>query len=139
MTKLNSNDLYVEFAGVNVSAHFTAELKYSASRALVEVTAGAGVEYIQRQTGLGDTKLTLSLAYTIAAFETYRQILVTGAEGLLVYGPEGRVAGKPRFECVMIVESFDMVQSIKKEFVVCELSLAGKDAPVMTIEGGGKF
>jgi len=105
MAKSNSNIIYVEFNGVDLSGDFTSAMAFDQTNATKEVTSGSGATHIQRNPGLNDTKIAFSITYDDAEAERdlWLPSLKPGQKGTLIYVPGGRVAGNPVHEQVCIV------------------------------------
>lgn len=139
MATYNGNDVYLEWDGVDISGYWTGEVNENISVNTQEITAGAGVDHVQRAIGLIDRTMTFTVTYDDTDLGTYKSKLVEGTKATLIYGPEGQATGKPKFEGTMILQAVDHTVSIEKEMVAFELSFEQADAPVSTIAGGGVF
>lgn len=140
MATLNGNDVYVTLDSVDISAYWTNEVSRSVTNNVVETTAGAGTDWVERQAGLNDYSLSLDLVYDDANLSTYIAKLIPGTTYTLVYGPEGNTAGKPKDEISVIVASVDGPNpTINKDMVMWSISFQGAATPTAYIEGGGTF
>ena len=135
MATLNGNNVYLSWDGVDISGYWTDQINKSASNSTVDVTAGAGATHVERLDGLNDNTMAFAVVYDISDLATYKGKLIPGTIGTLIYGPEGNTAGKPKFECPMILQQVDGPNpSIDKQKVMFELSFEGAAAPTATIE-----
>lgn len=139
MATLNGNNAYLSFNGINVSGYFTDEIAHSASNSSVDITAGAGATHVERAAGLSDNTMDFVLVYDTADLPTYRTALVEGTIADVIWGPEGNVSGKPKFQCSMLLTEAKVTQQITKERVAFEVSFEGAAAPTATITGGSTF
>lgn len=140
MATLNGNNAYLAFAGIDLSGYFTDQIDKTVSNETQEITAGSGATHVERAPGLNDNTISFSVVYDAATLSTYRSALITGTEGTVVFGPEGQVVGKPKFECSMILKEVKGPNpTIDKQKVMFELSFDGAAAPTATIEGGSTF
>jgi hypothetical protein len=140
MATLNGNNVYLEFNGINLSGYWTGEIDITKSNSTVDVTAGAGATHVERNAGLSDTEMTFEVIYDDTDLPLYRAALIESTKGTLIYGPEGNVSGKPKFQCQMILsEVAGPNPTIEKDKVSFELSFEGAAAPTATIEGGSVF
>lgn len=141
MATLNGNNAYLYFNGINLSGYWTDTVQKESSAELVDVTAGAGATHVKRAAGLRDNTISFAVVYDNdpVLLASYRAALVEGTKGTLIYGPEGAVTGKPKFECVCILETVTLSQAITMDKVMFELSFSGDGAPTATIEGGSTF
>lgn len=140
MATLNSNGGYLAFAGVDVSGVWTDQIDKNAENEVQDITAGAGATHKEYAPGLNDNTIDFSVVYDAATLSTYRAALIVGTEGTLSYGPEGQVAGKPRYEGTHILKSVKgPTQTIDKQKVKFDLSFQASGAPTHTIEGGSTY
>lgn len=139
MPKLVGNNAYLSWDGVDVSGWWTGEISREPSVETIDVTAGAGVNYMQREPGLIDNSMGFSIYYDDTDLASYVGKLAVGTKAILIYGPENNTAGKPKFEGSMILESVSQGQVVTKDLVKFELSFVQADAPTATIEGGSTF
>ena len=105
MAGSNTNEVYVEFNGVDISGQFTSAISFEQTNATTEMTAGPGVTHIQRNPGLDDTKFSFSIRYddVEAVRDTVLPFIKRGTKGTLIYVVGGRVAGNPVHEQVAII------------------------------------
>lgn len=140
MATLNGNNGYLSFTGVNLSGYFTDQIDKTVSNATQEITAGAGETHVERAAGLNDDTISFAVVYDLDNLSSYRSALIIGTTGVLTYGPEGQVVGKPKFECSMILKEVKGPNiTIDKQKVMFELSFDSAAAPTATIEGGSVF
>lgn len=140
MATLNGNDVYVTLGGTDVSGYWTGEVSRNVTNNIVEVTAGAGTDWVERLDGINDYSLSLDIVYDITDVSTYLARLKPGTVQTLVYGPEGNTAGKPKDEVSVIVASVDGPNpTINKDMVMFSLSLQGAATPTAWIENGDTF
>lgn len=140
MPTLSSNNVYLALDGVDVSGYWTGQINKSGTTATQDITAGAGATHVQRAPGLSDNNLSFAIVYDTADLATYRAKLVQASQYTVTYGPESNTAGKPKFECDMILTGVDGPNpTIDKTKVMFEVSFEAADAPTDTIEGGSTF
>lgn len=143
MATLAENNVYFELDGTDLSAYFTDEVTREVSVNQIDVTAGAGADWVMNSPGLKSYSLTLRLVYDTSTFQTVVQPkLNTGIAGAVMkYGPEGNTAGKPKDELKVNIESVRGPNvTIQKDKVMVEINLTNGNAqPVAIIETGGTF
>ena len=138
MAQLNGNANYIEWDGHNMSAFFANEISNEVSAETEDTTAGSGATHVQRQPKLIDTKLDLYVIYNVdpeIGIDTYKSLPAAGKKARLIWGPEGNVAGKPKFEGDMILTSVKVGQSIEKTKIGFDLSFEQADKPISTLTG----
>lgn len=96
MAVYSGNKDYISIDGVNLSAYWR-EAEISPSMETADVTAGANVTHRSRNEGLNDYAFSLTIVYDDADLQTILPVIKPGRH-LVVYGPEGNVAGKPKHE-----------------------------------------
>lgn len=104
MAHFSGKELYMEFNGVQLSGDHRS-LTVSRSASTANTTAGA-------DTAESHIVLTTSATFDItilddtsAAGDDVRGALFEGAEGTFTFGPQGNVAGKPKYSCGASVTS----------------------------------
>lgn len=138
MAQLNSNTPYLTMNGTNVQPKFV-EMKVGQSNSLVDVTHGSAT-FMQRNSGLSDGNFSLKLGYDIPTVSTYITLLLPGTTVTIEYGPEGNGAGKPRHKQDFIVGKVDGPnETVKKDYVVFDISGDCADAPAFNIYAGATF
>lgn len=135
MAQLNGNSNYILWDGVDLSAFFADTISNEMSVDTEDITAGSGATHIQRAAKLIDGKLDLYVIYDVELLATYKAVLQPGKTAVLIWGPEGNLAGKPRFEGSMILTSISDEQSIEKTKVGFSLSFEQAAKPVSTLTG----
>jgi hypothetical protein len=134
MPTLNANNAYLSVGGTDISGYWTDEIDFNRSNSTVEITAGAGATHVERAGGLSDTDISFSVVYDTTDLSIYRAALIPGTEYAVIYGPEGAVTGKPKFQCQMILEEVAGPNvTIAKDKVMFELSFVGAAAPTATV------
>lgn len=103
MGKFTGKDLYVEFAGQEITADFT-EFSEDEEVATVDASAGADVARTYLTT-LEDGTATLALKAKTDGTATTDpwQLLDKGATGTLIWAPEGTATGKSKHSVNSIV------------------------------------
>ena len=140
MATYNGNGVFLSWDGFDISAYWTDQISAESSNETQDITAGSGQTHRQRADGLQDRTMSFMVVYDDTALSTYVQKLETGRRGVLIYGPEGNAAGKPKFEGSMILQQVTEPQpGIEKPMVTFELSFEQADAPTATIQGGEAF
>lgn len=140
MAKVNTNNAFLSFNGIDVSGLWTDTIDKESSANTEEATSGSNSTHVERVVGLLDNTMTFVLIVDDALWSTYRSVLVEGALGDVIYGPEGNATGKPKFACSMIVESVSGPgQTIQKGLHKYEVSCTGAAAPTATPAGGDEF
>lgn len=140
MAHFSGNTPYIALDNVDVSAYWT-EGSLEPSNAPTDVTAGSGTTHIERNAGLDDTKLSLTIAYddASATLASYIGKLKPGNKYTIEIGIEGQVAGKPKHIQEFILESSPVNQSVKKDAVVFKLSFSGSAAPTYNMFAGATY
>lgn len=135
MATLNGNNAYLSWNGTDVSGWWTDAIDKNASVATEDITAGAGATHIMRAPKLKDNSMSFALVYDATDWATYKASLVAGTTATLIYGPESNTAGKPKFECSMILTTVRGPNlAIDKSKVMVELDFEAADAPTATLE-----
>ena len=98
-------NLYITFGGTVVSGD-QRTLSKNGSVDTVDTTAGADTDKSYALT-LRDATFEITILDNAGDGSTIRRALAEGNSGTLVYGPEGTVAGKPKYECYAYVTSFN--------------------------------
>lgn len=130
MAVVNSNNAYLNWNGTDLSAYWIGEVDMSIENSTVETTSGAGVTYVMRNPGLNDSSFKFSVVVDDTTFAGYKSALAIGVKGPLIYGPEGAVAGKPKFESSAILKSVSGANAtIAKDVHMYELEFEGNGAP----------
>jgi hypothetical protein len=95
------------------------------------------VGHIQRAPGLDDHKMSFSVIYDDTDLSSYVAALKRGTSGTLIYSPDGKENGKPKFEGEMILVGVRGPNAtIDKQMQMFELSFEAADEPTATIEDG---
>jgi len=140
MATLNGNNVYLSWDGVQIDGYWTGDVSKDESVSTVDITAGSGATHVERASGLLDNSMSFSIVYDDADLATYVGKLESGTKATLIFGPEGNTAGKPKFECVMILSSVTGPSpSVAKGMVMFELSFEGAAAPTASIANGDTF
>jgi len=135
MAVVNSNNAYLNWNGTDLSAIWIGDVGVSGDNSSVETTSGAGATHIMRNTGLSDSSFSFSVVVDDVTFNSYKSALVPGTKGTLIYGPEGAVTGKPKFECSMILNSVGGANAtIAKGVHQYDLGFEGAAAPTATLQ-----
>jgi hypothetical protein len=135
MAVVNSNNAHLVFNGTTLNAYWIGEVDKSSENSTVETTSGAGVTHVMRNPGLSDNTISFSVVVDDTDFNSYKAALVEGTKGTLIYGPEGAVTGKPKFECVMILNSVSGANAtIEKGVHMYELEFEGAATPTATLQ-----
>lgn len=135
MSAINGNDVYLAWDSVDISAFWTGDADLSATNNVQEITAGSGVDHVQRAPGLNDHSIAFPVIYDDTDLADYIAKLQIGKKATLTYGPEGSTVGKPKFECSMILDSISGPKpTIDKQMVQFDLSFSAADEPTATID-----
>lgn len=135
MATINTNNAVLKFNGVNLSAYWIGEIDKSSENSTVETTAGAGATHVMRAPGLSDNTMSFSVVADDTDFNSYKAALIEGTKGTVIYGNEGEITGKPKFECVMILNSVSGPNAtIAKDVHMYELEFEGAAAPTATLQ-----
>lgn len=137
-TTLSGNKPYIKLDDVEVNAYFQSA-KLTPSASTEEVTAGSGVEHIQRNPKLRDHKMDITLTYDTADLQTYIRKLRPGQIVQVEYGPEWNLPGKPRHVQDFIFEEAPHELAVEKNKVTFALSGVAADAPVVDMYTGGVY
>jgi len=93
---------YLSFAGVEIQVNMR-DFQMDDQYDMADSTAGSDVDKTHILT-LRDVSFSLPILETIGeAGSAYRTAIKNGAEGTMVFGPEGTVAGKPKYSCLASV------------------------------------
>jgi hypothetical protein len=134
MAVVSSNNAYLNFNSIDVSAVWIGEVDMSVENSTVETTSGAGVTWVMRNAGLNDGSISFAVVVDDTTFNSYKAALVIGTRGSLIYGPEGNVAGKPKLEVVSILKSVSGANAtIEKDVHMYELEFEFAAAPTSTL------
>lgn len=138
MTQLTTNSIYLTIDGVNVAAYFT-DVKIEQSASPVDVTHGAATN-VQRNDGLHDGTISITLGYDIANVSSYMQHIRKGLIVAVDYGPENNVAGKPRHtQPFLLTKVAGPDTDSKKSYAMFAISGDASDAPTVDMYAGGVF
>jgi hypothetical protein len=137
MATLSGNNVHLVIGGTTVTAYFT-DVELSPSVESVDVTAGGGREHRQRNVGLGDTGMTITLVYDAANIQTYIQKLKPGLY-TVEYGPEGNTVGKPKHIQDFILTGAPFSVSVEKSKVAFQLSFEAAEAPTFDMFNGAVY
>lgn len=138
MAQLNTNAIYLTVDGVAVASYFT-DVKLEQSASPVDVTHGAAVN-VQRNDGLHDGTISITLGYDIANVSSYMQHIRKGLTVAVDYGPEGNTAGKPRHtQSFLLTKVAGPDTDSKKSYVTFAISGDASDAPTVDMYAGGVF
>lgn len=96
MAVYSGNDDFLSIDGVDLSAYWR-EAEISPSVETADVTAGSGVTHRSRNEGLKDYTFSFTIVYDTADLQTILPVIKPGTH-LVVYGPEGNSAGKPKHQ-----------------------------------------
>jgi len=133
MGVVNTNNAYLNWNGTDLSAYWIGEVDISSENSSVETTSGANATHVMRNAGLSDTTISFELVVDDVTYNSYKSVLVIGTKGTLIYGSEGAVAGKPKFEDVMILTNVSGPNAtIEKGVHMHSLEFEGAAAPTAT-------
>ena len=138
MPTFNGNNIYLSWDGVDISGLWTT-ISINPSNADVDSTAGSGAEDEDVLPGLSRVDVSWDVVYDTAMVDTVRPLLKAGRMGVLVFGSEGNVAGKPKHEQKFKVSGAPFGQDIKKGLVVFSVSMRSAGAPTADFFGTGAF
>lgn len=96
MATYSGNKDYLSIDGVDLSAYWR-DAEISPSMETADVTTGANVTHRQRNEGLKDYAFSFTIAYDDEDLQTILPLIEVGRH-LVVYGPEGNAAGKPKHQ-----------------------------------------
>lgn len=140
MAKINTNTVFLSFAGIELQTYYVGEIKSPSNVDEVDVTAGSGRTGRQRMAGLTDRTMDFNVYHDDTTLSVYDAALVVGTIGTLIYGPRGNTAGYPKFEGSMLLTKADgPTPGVEKGFQQWALSFTQADEPTSTIEGGDTF
>jgi len=117
MGRYSGKDLYVEFAGTDLSGDFRT-LDVPESCTIIDASAGSDT-YKDKLAGQTDATASLSMLHQAAGTVLWDALAPT-TEGTLIWAPEGTASAKPKHSATVIVSSRG--KSIPYEGVV-ELSV----------------
>lgn len=135
--RFNGNNIFMSIDGTSVGAEWI-EYELTTSVEEVDTTRGAAQTNMQRNAGLNDQSLTITLAYDPEKIQTQIAYLKPGVHHV-VLGPEGNAAGKPRHEQEFLFTEAPFGQTVKKDQVVFTISASAADAPVADFFSGAVF
>ena len=140
MATYNDNNIYLSVDGIDVSSRFTDVLRYDETTEEQDISAGAGTDYRSTGQGLRTLSITAMLVHDDAEWNSYKQIFIPNATFPVVYGPEGNVPGKPKFEgrCT-ITDGPRHSVALEKTKVAHEITLKSTGVPSATIYRGDTF
>lgn len=138
MAQYADNTVYLKLDSVEVDAYFK-NVTLSPSNNSVDTTIGSGTDHVQRQPGLNDTKIDISLGYDPAQLQTYVQKLKVGQIVTIEYGSEDNISGKPRHVQPFNITKADHTVNVDKSHVMFEISGEGADAPSVDMYAGGVY
>src|SRR5690348_11834195 len=101
MPQLNGNSNFISWDGQDISAFWADEISNEFSVDTEDITAGSGATHVAKAPKLIDGKLDLYVIYNVSptiGVDTYKGNLQPGKQAMLVWGPEGAISGKPKFE-----------------------------------------
>ena len=98
MAHISGANLYVEFAGVQISGD-QRSLSFDESINIIDTTAGADTDE-SHVTGTRSATISLTVLYAGTDGSAAEQVLYAGNSGTLTWGPEGTASGKPKYSCV---------------------------------------
>lgn len=138
MAIYNGNAIYLTVDGVNVAADFI-DVKLEQSAVPVVVTHGAATNE-QRNPGLFDGTIAITLAYDISNVASFIQHIRKGLTVVVDYGPEGNTSGKPRHtQPFLITKVSGPDTAAKKDLVTFVINGDGADAPTADMYAGATF
>jgi len=137
MPAYNGNNIYLKIGNFEVQAKFK-KVSLEPSIATVDTTRGAGTNHMQRNTGLEDTKLGVTLGYDTDIIQTQLRYLKPGRYPV-IFGPEGAIAGKPRHIQDFILTSSPLEISVEKSEVAFDMKFEAADAPYANMFDGATF
>lgn len=137
MASFVGNNIHLSIDGVIVHADFK-NVSIEPSVEDVDTTRGSGTEHRQRNTGLRDTSMTITLGYDTVRTQQQIQYLRPGRH-TVIFGPEGAIAGKPKHQQDFITTSVPLEISVEKAEVALELTMVGADAPTYDMFDGATF
>ena len=107
MARYAGTNLYITFKGTAVSTDYR-ELSITREMGDVEVTAGsdAAATYVNTYKK-GSFKMKLMDQTDGTALSSYKNMMVEGASGTLIWGEEGTATGKPKHTIVIKVDSLE--------------------------------
>lgn len=138
MAQYADNNIYLKMDSVEVQAFFKT-VKLSPSNNSVETTVGSGTDHIQRQPGLDDTKIDISIGYDTTQLQAYIQKLKRGQIVTIEYGSEGNASGKPRHVQTFNITKAEHSVNVDKSHVIFEISGEGADAASIDMYAGGVY
>ncbi len=103
MASYSGNADYLTIDAQDVTAHFkSVELEESVEG--VDVTAGSDSTHRERNAGIKDNTIDITLTFDIADLQNYIDNIATGLK-VIEFGPEGNTSGKPRHVQSFIITS----------------------------------
>ena len=139
MAVLTGNNPALTIDAVDVTADFI-DVSIERTAPSIDITAGGGATHMERDFGLLDTKMSVTLAYDTTTVDTNIPKFNPQAAYAIVYGPEGSSAGDPKHDQSFVCVSSSMTgQNVAKGRVVFELSFEGAAVPTTDFFNGGTY
>ena len=139
MATLAENNAYLLIDGVVVNTYFKS-VSFSRSNAPVDVTAGSGVDWVERAPGLNDSEISIVITYDTSDIQAYIQHIAPGLVASIEYGPESNVSGKPRHvQSFLITAANPSEQNVSKAEVTFAITGQANGAPSVDMFAGGVY
>lgn len=135
MATYNDNNAYIAIDGTQLDTYFVS-FSYEPTIEEVDVTAGSGADWRERNEGLKDSSATLVVVYDISYAATMLPLVEVGTH-TITYGPEGNATGKPKHVQSMIITGTPHETTVEKTRVILTASMVGAAAPSTDMFSGG--
>lgn len=131
MATYAGNNCYLSIDGTVVTAYFI-DVTLSPTNATHDTTAGSGTTHVEREPGLDDTTIDITLMYDAADVQTYIQKIGRHKKVSIEYGIEGNISGKPRHVQEFIISSAPHSTNVDKSPV--KFSISGEAAAAASVD-----
>jgi hypothetical protein len=94
---------------------------------------------MQREPGLIDTKLEMTLGYNPSRVQNQFRYMAVGTKCTVIFGPEGSASGKPRHEQTFVLTEAPITVEVSKEVVDFALKFEQDGPPASSLHAGATF
>jgi hypothetical protein len=137
MTSYVGNNIYLTIGGIVVHGLYK-KVNLDPTTDTVDVTRGSGTNHMQREAGMRDTKMGITVGYETTQIQTQLQYLLPGRY-TVVFGPEGNTPGKPKHQQDFILTGAPLEIDVSKKEVAFDIKLEGADAATADMYAGATF
>jgi len=126
MATYNDNAWYLDLDGTNVSA-YVRRISFEPSIATVDITAGSGIDDVQRAIGLKDRTFSFDIVHDDAG--AWALTLIAPGVHTITYGIEGNATGNPKHVQSFIITGAPHETNVEKGLVMYSVSAEQAAAP----------